>query len=61
MQALLGALLAFRLLPEGFARSDRAAAGDIDIGETISERIRYREQTRLSNIGAAVSHAAAVS
>ena len=45
---------------ELLARGDRAAAGDIDIGETISERVRYREQTRLSNIGAAVSHAAAV-
>ena len=49
---------------ELLARSDRAAAGDvdidIDIGETISERVRYREQTRLSNVGAAVSHAAAV-
>ena len=43
---------------ELLASGDRA--GDVDIGETISERVRYREQTRLSNIGAAVSHAAAV-
>ena len=27
------------------ARSDRAAVGDIDIGETISEQVRCREQT----------------
>ena len=31
---------------------------EIEIGETITERVRYREQTRLSNIGAVVSHAA---
>ena len=43
---------------ELLARDDRATAGDVDIGERISERVRYREQTRLSNIGAAVSHAA---
>ena len=51
---------AHREARELLARSGRATAGDVDIGETISERVRYREQTRLSNIGAAVSHAAAV-
>ena len=39
---------------------DAATDIDVDMGNTIEERIRYRERTRLSNIGATVSHAATV-
>ena len=51
---------AHREVRELLARGDTTIASDVEIGETIRERIHYREQTRLSNIGAAVSHAAAV-
>lgn len=45
---------------ELLARGDSAMASEFDMSETISERVRYREQARLSNIGATVGHAAAV-
>ena len=45
---------------ELLARGDSAMASEVDIGKTISERVLYREQARLSNIDAAVGHAAAV-
>ena len=41
-------------------RGGSATASDVDIGETITERVRYRGRARLSNIGAAVGHAATV-
>ena len=45
---------------ELLARGDSAMASEFDMSETIGERVRYREQARLSNIGATVGHAAAV-
>ena len=40
------------------AEQNHGAPTEIELGEIITERVRYQEQRRLSNIGAAVSHAA---
>ena len=40
------------------ANQNHGEPTEIEIGETITERVRYQEQRRLSNVGAVVSHAA---